>query len=608
MSRRHGRGAYDTPPKTPVFPAFKRLLKDAKPFMRFFIPASILILLYTAIAVYAPTPLGDLSETLAVGMSDPEHLDLHRVAELASYLGVLYLLTGVMTYISNVLVVHGVQRYCQGLRDKIAAKINRIPLRYFDSHATGDIMSRVTNDVDSVSQNFDSAITMLLGSLFLLVGSVIMMFVTSPIMALVSFSTIPITFLMMMGEMKLAQPAFRARQRQVGVVNGIVEEHYSGQQITALFSAEKKKGAEFDTENVKLSRFMFKAQVYGGTMMPMMQFLSYFSLMLVLLVGGLFLADNHRFGLNYGIIASFLVYIRLFQQPFTQIGQALNAVQTISAASGRVYEFLEEGELSDETGVTRKLVGENGLEDARGEIIFDHVSFGYDESRTIIHDFSAHVRSGMKVAIVGPTGAGKTTMVNLLERFYEIGSGKITIDGVSIADMPREEIHDIFSMVLQDSWTFNGTLRENLVYNSKWVSEEALWAAIDHANLTHYVKSLPGGLDYQITDASDISSGQRQLITIARAMIRNAPLLILDEATSNVDTRTEILIQEAMDRLSKGRTSFVIAHRLSTIKNADLILVMDKGNIIEQGTHESLLEEGGFYAGLYRSQFALEEE
>lgn len=583
----------------------KRLLVDARASAPYFIVAAVLILLYVAMTVYAPTPLGDLSQTLAVGMSNPEALDLDAIGSFTVRLGVLYVLIALFSYLANVLVTTGVQKYCMKLRTAIAAKINRMPLAYFDSHATGDIMSRVTNDVDSVSQNFDSSISMLLSSLFTLIGSIIMMFVTSWIMALVCFGTIPLAIIIMMGNMKLAQPAFRKRQHQVGVVNGVVEEHYGGQQISALFNAQKRKGAEFDKENEKLSAYMFRAQIFGGMMMPIMNLLSYFSLVLVILVGGLLLADD-RFGINYGVIASFLVYIRLFQQPFTQIGQALNAVQTISAASGRVYEFLEENELLDESQVDRKLVGPSGLEEVKGEIIFDHVRFGYDESRVIIPDFSAHVKPGMKVAIVGPTGAGKTTMVNLLERFYEIGSGSISIDGVDIKDMPREEIHDIFSMVLQDSWVFNGTLRENLVYNSKWVKEERILQALEDANLSHYVAGLPNGLDYVVSDASDISSGQRQLLTIARAMIRNAPLLILDEATSNVDTRTEMLIQEAMDRLSSGRTSFVIAHRLSTIRNADLILVMDGGNIVEQGTHEELLSANGFYAGLYQSQFALE--
>lgn len=601
---RHRHGPYEPNAKFSSA-TIKRLFRDAKASAPFFIVAALLILLYVAMTVYAPTPLGDLSQTLAVGMSNPDGLDLNAIGSLTVRLGVLYVMIAIFSYLASILITTGVQRYCKKLRTYIAAKINRMPLSYFDSHATGDIMSRVTNDVDSVSQNFDQSISMLLGSTFTLVGSVIMMFVTSWIMALVCFATIPLAIIIMMGNMKLAQPAFRKRQHQVGVVNGVVEEHYGGQQISLLFNAQKRKGAEFYKENEKLSAYMFRAQIFGGMMMPIMNLLSYFSLVLVILVGGLLLADG-KFGINYGVIASFLVYIRLFQQPFTQIGQALNSVQTISAAAGRVYEFLGEEELADERKVQRKLVGPSGLEEVKGEIVFDHVRFSYDSSRVIIPDFSAHVKPGMKVAIVGPTGAGKTTMVNLLERFYEIESGSITIDGVNIKDMPREEIHDIFSMVLQDSWIFNGTLRENLVYNSKWVKEERILQALEDANLSHYVSSLPNGLDYVVSDASDISSGQRQLLTIARAMIRNAPLLILDEATSNVDTRTEIMIQEAMDRLSKGRTSFVIAHRLSTIRNADLILVMDGGNIIEQGTHEELLKANGFYAGLYQSQFALE--
>lgn len=585
----------------------KHLLHDSKAVRPFFIIAMIMILITTCLQVYAPTPVGELSNTLASAMRDASSLDLDHIGQITLQLAIIYVATALLQYCSNFLITTGVQRYCLSLRRQIACKINALPLRYFDAHATGDIMSRVTNDVDSVAQNFEHSISMLLSSVFMLIGSTVMMFVTSAIMALVCFATIPLTIIMMMGNMKLAEPAFRKRQAQVGVVNGIAEEHYSGQQITLLFNAQKKKGAEFDGENKKLGQYMFRAQIFGGMMMPLANLLSYFSLILVILVGGLLLADNHRFGINYGTIASFLIYIQLFQQPFSQIGQALNAVQTISAASGRVYEFLGETPLNDESNLPRKLVGPSGLEEVKGDIIFDHVKFGYDADKTIIHDFSAVIHAGDKIAIVGPTGAGKTTMVNLLERFYEINEGHIYIDGVDIQNMPREEIHDIFAMVLQDSWVFNGTLRENLIYNSKWVQEETLQNVIKAANLKHYVSTLPGSLDYEITDASDISSGQRQLITIARAMIRNSPLLILDEATSNVDTRTEILIQEAMDRLSKGRTSFVIAHRLSTIKNADLILVMNQGNIVEQGTHEELLALGGFYASLYNSQFAGEE-
>ena len=585
----------------------KHLLHDSKAVRPFFIIAMIMILITTCLQVYAPTPVGELSNTLASAMRDASSLDLDHISQITLQLAIIYVTTALLQYGSNFLITTGVQRYCLSLRRQIASKINQLPLRYFDAHATGDIMSRVTNDVDSVAQNFEHSISMLLSSVFMLIGSTVMMFVTSAIMALVCFATIPLTIIMMMGNMKLAQPAFRKRQAQVGVVNGVVEEHYSGQQITLLFNAQNKKGAEFDRENKKLGQYMFRAQIFGGMMMPVANLLSYFSLTLVILVGGLLLADNHRFGITYGTIASFLIYIQLFQQPFSQIGQALNAVQTISAASGRVYEFLGEAPLNDESDFPRKLVGPSGLEEVKGDIVFDHVKYGYDADKTIIHDFSAVIHAGDKIAIVGPTGAGKTTMVNLLERFYEINEGHIYIDGVDIQDMPREEIHDIFAMVLQDSWVFNGTLRENLIYNSKWVKEETLQNVVKAANLEHYVSTLPGGLDYEITDASDISSGQRQLITIARAMIRNSPLLILDEATSNVDTRTEILIQEAMDRLSKGRTSFVIAHRLSTIKNANLILVMNQGNIVEQGTHEELLALGGFYASLYNSQFAGEE-
>ena len=397
--------------------------------------------------------------------------------------------------------------------------------------------------------------------------------------------------------MKFSQPQFRKQQDELAVLNGKVEENYSGHMVIKAFNAEALTNADFESSNARLKKSTFLSQALSGIMMPAMTFISYFAYAAVCVVAGIMIAGKDG-GVTYGTLTAFLVYVNLFQSPLSQIAQAANVLQSAAAASGRVFDFLEESELSDESNKPRLL--ENGV---RGEVEFRHVRFGYDEDRIIIPDFSAKIQPGWKVAIVGPTGAGKTTMVNLLMRFYEVNSGDILIDGVSVKDMSREEVHDLFGMVLQDTWMFEGTLRENIVY-SKTATEEQLKKVCEAAGISHYIATQPGGLDHYVENGDEISGGQKQLITIARAMIENAPMLILDEATSNVDTRTEELIQTAMDALTRGRTSFVIAHRLSTIKNADLILVMDHGNIVEQGTHEQLIEKDGFYAKLYNSQFA----
>lgn len=596
-------------PREKIDPAsLKRLAKDTKKYWPLFIIAALCLLVATVFEVLSPNKLGELSNYLMMSALTPALIDMDKVLNYVLVLGIYYCVFALLTYVSGFLIATGVQHYGNALRQEIERKINTIPLSYFDSHQTGDIMSRVTNDVDSVTQNLDSALSSIFSSLFLLVGSVIAMFTTSWIMSLITICSIPLLVLFMFFELKLAQPAFYARANKIGDVNGIVEEDYGGQNVIKLFNAEGRRKAIFDKENLSLGFIMFKAQDMGGLMAPTTSLISNLTYAAVLLFGAYF-AINGKFGIDMVVITAFLVYIRLFQQPFTSIGQALNSLQTIGAAFGRVARFIGEKELEEETSKPRYLYDpKTGLNKIQGEVVFDHVRFSYDPSREIIHDFSAKVTPGMKVAIVGPTGAGKTTMVNLLERFYEIQGGHIYIDGVDTKKMSREEIHDIFGMVLQDTWVFGGTYCENLVYNTPNVSDEDCYAAIKDAHLVHFTRSLPHQLDTEFGENSQVSAGQKQLITIARAMVRKAPLLILDEATSNVDTRTEEKIQEAMDRLTSGRTSFVIAHRLSTIKNADLILVMRDGNIVEQGTHESLLKQNGFYAGLYNSQFALEGE
>lgn len=584
---------------------FKHLFSGLKNLLPMIAVGAMLMIGSAVVEVIAPNYLGDLTREISSHAATRD-INMDLVLSLAIALIVMYVVVAIAQTTGNFLFTTATQRYCNALRKAIEEKINRLPLRYFDSHQTGDTMSRVTNDVDSISQNLDTTLSTLSQSLFLLLLTVIMMFVTCWQMALVCLATLPLMALFVAADMKLAEPQFKKRQMMLGKVNAIVEENYSGQKVVKLFGAEDRHNEYFESSNEELGKTLFKAQICGGLMMPTMNFISYFAYVAVLVAGGLLMA-NQVGGVDFGTISQFLVYVRLFQQPITSIAQAMNNIQSIAAANGRVYEFLNEEELSDESNKKRLLIGADGhSEDVKGKVTFSHVNFSYDSTREIIHDFSAEVKPGMKVAIVGPTGAGKTTMVNLLMRFYEINGGAIYVDDKNIADMPREEIHDLFGMVLQDTWVFSGTVRENLVYNTPNVSDETIKKVLKAANLDYFVDTLPGGLDYEIQDSSSISSGQRQLITIARAMIRNAPLLILDEATSNVDTRTEEVIQEAMDNLCKGRTSFVIAHRLSTIKNSDLILVMKDGNIIEQGNHESLMAQNGFYASLYNSQFAFE--
>lgn len=524
-------------------------------------------------------------------------IDMNELERFAVILIVFYVSNALCTFVSSFIMTTISQNMCRSLRTQISGKINRVPLRYFDAHPYGDTLSRVTNDVDTIGNSMQQAVSMVVQSVCMLIGVLIAMFVTCWQLALTVLIIVPFMAVLLLVIMKFSQPQFRKQQDELAVLNGKVEENYSGQLVIKAFNAEKRTGADFERTNRRLRKSTFLSQALSGIMQPAMTFISYFAYAAVCVVAGLMIATPES-GVTYGTLSAFLLYINLFQSPLSQIAQAANVLQSAAAASGRVFDFLEEEELSDESGKTRQLT-----DGVRGEVEFRHVRFGYSEDRIIIPDFSAKIEPGWKVAIVGPTGAGKTTMVNLLMRFYEVNSGDILIDGVSVKDMPREEVHDLFGMVLQDTWMFQGTLRENIAY-SKQVSDEQLKAACDAAGITHYISTQPGGLDYYVENGDEISGGQKQLITIARAMVENAPMLILDEATSNVDTRTEELIQTAMDNLTRGRTSFVIAHRLSTIKNANLILVMNQGNIVEQGTHDELIAKNGFYAQLYNSQFA----
>ena len=584
---------------------FTKNIKKLLLFMRpYYIPVALSLIFTvgsTLLSIFAPQVLSDLVNVITAGITSvpARPVDMGKLAHFAVILIIFYVSNAICTYVSGFIMTTISQRMCKNLRTQISGKINRVPLKYFDSHPYGDTLSRVTNDVDTIGNSMQQAVSMVVQSVCMLIGVLIAMFVSCWQLALTVLIIVPFMAVLLFVIMKFSQPQFRKQQDELAVLNGKVEENYSGQLVIKAFNAESRTGADFEETNRRLKKSTFLSQALSGIMQPAMTFISYFAYAAVCVVAGIMIARPGS-GVDYGTLSAFLIYVNLFQSPLSQIAQAANVLQSAAAASGRVFDFLEEEELSDESGKSYRLT-----DGVRGEVEFRHVRFGYDQDRVIIPDFSAKVQPGWKVAIVGPTGAGKTTMVNLLMRFYEVNDGDILIDGVSVKDMPRKEVHDLFGMVLQDTWMFEGTLRENIVY-SKEATEEQLKKACDAAGITHYIATQPGGLDHYVENGDEISGGQKQLITIARAMIENAPMLILDEATSNVDTRTEELIQTAMDNLTKGRTSFVIAHRLSTIKNADLILVMKDGNIIEQGTHEELMLKQGFYSELYNSQFAAE--
>lgn len=577
----------------------KDLLASMKPFYKSIIAASVFIIVSTVLSIFAPQWLKELTDTIMAGAA-MRNIDLAKIAKIGFILIGFYACGALCNYLASFIMAGVTQRFAYGMRKKISQKINRVPLKYFDSRQYGDTLSVVTNDIDTISQSLEQAVTMFLSAVFMLGGVLIAMFVTRWQMALTALLIVPLMLGFVGFITKFAMPQFRKRQIILGELDGKVEENFTGLTVIKAFGAGKRKKEEFENSNEAMRKAMFRAQMLAGIMQPVSSFVSYFAYAAVCVVGGLLLNEGI---VTFGTITAFLVYVNLFQSPMSQIAQAMNSLQMAAGAASRVNEFLSQEELSDESGKTRRLLtGKNAT--INGEVEFKHVRFGYDPEKIIIPDFSAKVKPGMKVAIVGPTGAGKTTMVNLLMRFYEVNGGDITIDGVSVKDMSREEVHDIFGMVLQDTWMFEGTLRENILFSKTGVSDEELDRICHEAGIAHFVHTLPNGLDTVMDGESSVSGGQKQLITIARAMAEKAPLLILDEATSNVDTRTEEVISRAMDRLTQGRTSFVIAHRLSTIRNADLILVMKDGNIIEQGTHDELMEQNGFYAGLYNSQFS----
>ncbi|MPM07790.1 putative ABC transporter ATP-binding protein [bioreactor metagenome] len=547
----------------------------------------------TVLTLLGPDKLSDLTNLIKSGLM--AGIDMEAVAKIGLTLTVFYALSAVLTLTQGLVMATITQKVTKRMRSDISAKINRLPMWYFNRTSTGDVLSRVTNDVDTIGQSLNQSVGTLISAVTLLLGSLYLMLITNLILAGTAVAATLIGFGMLTVIMGKSQKFFRRQQRHLGEINGHVEEIYAGHTVVKVYNGEAAAKKAFDEMNNNLRDSGFKAQCLSGLMMPLMSFIGNFGYVAVCVVGAVLTVKG---SISFGVIVAFMLYVRYFTQPLTQLAQAAQSLQSAAAAGERVFEFLEAEEMEDEGYKTAR------LGKIRGEVEFNHVRFGYEGSdKTVIHDFSAKAFPGQKIAIVGPTGAGKTTMVNLLMRFHEIEGGEITIDGTPTRDLLREDVHRQFCMVLQDTWLFEGTVRENLVYCTENVTDDQVKAACKAVGLHHFIRTLPRGYDTVLNDQVNLSAGQKQQLTIARAMIADRPMLILDEATSSVDTRTEIQIQNAMDALMKGRTSFIIAHRLSTIKNADLILVMKDGDIIESGSHEELLRKGGFYEELYNSQF-----
>ena len=600
-----GRGAVEKPQD------FGGVMKKLVHFCRHYIPAIIVALVLGAIGtvcqIVGPDKLKDMTNEISKGLPALVNgkpvlgaIDMDAVTHIAWLLVALYVGYAVLCYVQSWMMANVTQRTAQELREAISVKINKLPLKYFDKVSYGDVLSRITNDVDAIGQTLGQSVGSLITSVTLFVGALIMMFYNNVIMTVCAIVSSLVGLLIMGVIMKVSQKYFSRQQIALGDVNGHVEEMYAGHTVVKAYCGEADSIRAFEKYNGDLYDSGWKSQFLSGLMMPLMNFVGNFGYVVVCVVGAVLAMDGKS---EFGVIVAFMMYIRLFTQPLSQFAQAFQNLQRCAAASERVFGFLEEPEMADESD-KQALLGVNG-KPVRGDVEFSHVKFGYDPSKTIINDFSASVKSGQKVAIVGPTGAGKTTMVNLLMRFYEISGGSIAIDGVDTKSVPRWNVHDQFSMVLQDTWVFRGTVRENIAYSKPDVTDKQIEDACKAVGLHHYIMSLPNGYDTVIDDKATLSQGQKQLLTIARAMVEDAPILILDEATSSVDARTEELIQKAMDALTVDRTSFVIAHRLSTIRDADMILVMNHGDIVESGTHEELLAKGGFYADIYNSQFAL---
>ena len=556
--------------------------------------ALVLAALSAVMTIIGPDKIGKIATLMSDGLMGS--IDLKAIAKIGIFLAAIYILSAIFGFVQHYIMSVVTLKMSYRMRGELSQKINRVPQKYFNTTSQGDILSRITNDVSTLQQGLTNSLPTIISAATQFVGCLIMMIVTEWRLALVSVGVTVVGVILTVLIMSKSQRFFSDRQKSLGELNGYVEEMYSGHEVVRISRAERKVLTHFDKLNSAVYTANWKSQFLSGMMQPLMNVIGNVAYVAVCVLGSV-LAINGT--IEFGVIVSFILYVRLFTSPLTQIAMGMTNMQTASASAHRIFDFLETEEMEDESGKTAKLT------DVRGKVTFDHVRFSYPSNpdKIIIKDFSAEVHPGQKVAIVGPTGAGKTTMVNLLMRFFEINSGDIKIDDVPISEMSRENVHNLFSMILQDTWLFEGTVRENLVYNMKGVTESQLEQVCKACGLDKFVHSLPHGFDTVLSESASISAGQKQLLTIARAMIQNAPMLILDEATSSVDTRTELLIQRAMDELTKGRTSFVIAHRLSTIKNADLILVMRDGDVVESGTHNELMKRGGFYAELYNSQF-----
>ena len=572
--------------------AIKQLLKFAKNYVAALIIATILAIISVATIVAGPSRLQEVTNLISSGATTG-NMDMAAISRICVVLLCLYVISFLTHCVQDLIFANVSQRIAQKLRREIDKKINRLPLKYFDDTTYGDVLSRVTNDVDTIGQILHNNIAVFVRQLIFLSGSLVMMFITSYIMAFTAVGSTVVGIIIMLVIIKVSQKYFKRQQEGLGALNGHVEEIYSGHNVVKAYGGEKDAILEFNKINDGLYLAAWKSQFISGLMQPVMGFVGNFGYVMVCVVGGS-LAINGN--IQLGVIVAFMIYIRYFTNPLSQIAQAATTFQSMAAASERVFEFLEAEEMTPDHPTCT-------LDNVKGDVEFKNIVFGYDPQKVIIHGFNAKVKAGQKIAIVGPTGAGKTTIVNLLMRFYELNSGEITVDGVSLTDLTRKNVHDLFGMVLQDTWIFEGTIFDNVRYSKTDVPEEKVIAACKAVGLDHFIKTLPKGYNTVLDDKSGLSQGQKQLLTIARAMVEDAPMLILDEATSSVDTRTEEVIQQAMDRLMKGRTSFIIAHRLSTIKNADLILVLKDGDVIEHGTHEQLLAQNGFYAELYNSQF-----
>ena len=574
--------------------SIKNLLTYLKPYYIYLILAVILSLVGSIISIIGPDKIKEITNLIVSGLTTK--IDIKKIKSIAILLITLYLFGGVCTYLEHFIMTTITNRFTKKIRGEISSKINKLPLKYFDNTSYGDILSRVTNDVDTMSQTIGQSVGTLVSNLTLLFGSIFMMFYTNYILAFVAIGASLFGFLFMIIVLSKSQKYFVEFQEELGNLNGQIEETYSGHNIVKAYNGIDLEIQEFDNINKRMFNSAMKSHFFSGLMHPFMGFIGNLSYVLVCVVGSYLAINGH---ITFGVIIAFTIYARLFSQPLSGIAQVATSFQSAGAASERVFEFLNEEEMSSESEISTYL----DKKEVKGSIEFKNVSFSYDDDKVIIKNFSSIAKPGQKIAIVGPTGAGKTTLVNLLMKFYEINSGDILIDGVSIKNLSRENIHDLFIMVLQDTWVFEGTIKDNIKYNKENVTDNEIKDICKKIGLNHTIESLNDGYDTNLSDTDTLSAGEKQLLTIARGMIKNSPFLILDEATSSVDTRTEELVSRAMDSLSQGRTSFIIAHRLSTIKNADLILVLDNGNVVEQGNHEELLKKNGVYANLYNSQF-----